>query len=266
MTRLNEDHYRGAAIGWAHGATLTYAPIAAVLIARTPIPLMGARVLDVGAGTGVCEAPLRAAGTATVIAADLSHDMLAWNRPARPPAVVAEAMRLPFPDAVFDVAVASFVLNHLVDPVGGLAELARVIRPGGAVLATVYANSSRSANRDTVDGIARTHGWVPPTWYTELKATATPLLGTSDSMSAAATAAALIDITVDEEPVDVGLTEPQALVDYRFGQAHFAEWLSEFSLAERAAVRSAAVHAIESAMEPFRPRVVFLTARTAPRK
>jgi ubiquinone/menaquinone biosynthesis C-methylase UbiE len=264
MTRTNQDHYRGAAMGWAQGATLVYAPIAALLIARTPIPLTGARVLDVGAGTGVCEAPLRVAGAATVVAADLSHDMLAWNRPARPPAVVADVMRLPFPGAVVDVTVASFVLNHLADPEGGFAELARVVRPGGAVLATVYANSSHSENRDSVDVIARTHGWVPPTWYAELKATAAPLLGATTSMGAAA-AAALVDIEVDEEPVDLGLTEPEALVDYRFGQAHFAEWLAGLSLEERAAVRTAAVHAIESTMEPYRPRVVFLAARTASR-
>jgi ubiquinone/menaquinone biosynthesis C-methylase UbiE len=261
---VNQDHYRGAATGWAQGATLTYAPIAALLVARTPIPLTGARVLDVGAGTGVCEAPLRAAGTATVIAADLSHDMLAWNHAARPPAIVADVMRLPFPGAVFDLAVASFVLNHLIDPVGGLAELARVARPGGALLATVYANSSQSGNRDTVDEVARAHGWAPPTWYAELKATATPLLGTSRSMGAAAAAAALVDIEVDEESVDAGITEPHALVDYRFGQAHFAEWLAHFSVDERAAVRAAAARAIDRTMEPFRPRVVFLTARIAP--
>jgi SAM-dependent methyltransferase len=172
-------------------------------------------------------------------------------------------MRLPFPSAIFDVAIASFVLNHLTDPVGGLMELARVTRAGGAVLATVYANSSHSDNRDTVDGIARAHGWAPPKWYQDLKATAAPLLGASTPMTAAALAAALVDIAVDEEPVDVGLTEPHALVDYRFGQAHFAAWLAELSLDERAAVRDAAVRAIESDMEPYRPRVVFVTARTA---
>jgi SAM-dependent methyltransferase len=262
---MNLDHYHGAARGWAQGATLVYAPIAALLISRTPIPLTGAQVLDVGAGTGVCEAPLRAAGTATVVAADFSHDMLAWNRPARPPAVVADVMRLPFPGAVFDVAVASFVLNHLTNPAGGLAELARVARPGGVALATVYANSSRSNNRDTIDEIARTHGWAPPRWYAELKATATPILGASTPMSAAAAEAELVDIEVDEESVDVGLTEPGALVDYRFGQAHFADWLAGLSPDERAAVRTTAVHAIEGAMEPYRPRVVFLTARTPPR-
>jgi ubiquinone/menaquinone biosynthesis C-methylase UbiE len=260
---VKQDHYRGAAVGWAQGAALLYAPIAALLIARTPIPLTGTQALDVGAGTGVCEAPLRAAGTATVVAADLSYDMLAWDRPARPPAVVADVMRLPFPSDVFDVVIASFVLNHLTDPVGGLTELARVARPGGAVLATVYANSSHSENRDTVDEIARAHGWVPPKWYRDLKATAAPLLGAPAPMSAAAAAATLIDIVVEEEPVDVGVTEPQALVDYRFGQAHFAEWLSELSRDERAAVRTAAVRAIEGDMKPYRPRVVFLAARTA---
>jgi SAM-dependent methyltransferase len=261
---VNQDHYQGAAKGWAQGATLVYAPIAALLIARTPILLKGTRVLDVGAGTGVCEGPLSAAGTATVVAADLSYDMLAWNRPARPPAVVADVTRLPFPSGVFDAAVASFVLNHLTNPAAGFAELTRVSRPGGAVLATVYANTSHSENRDTIDEIARSHGWAPPSWYAELKATATPILGAAAPMSAGAAAAALIDIKVDEQAVDLGLTEPEALVDYRFGQAHFAEWLAGLSLGERTAVRTAAAHAIENTMEPYRPRVVFLTARTSP--
>ncbi len=167
VTGVSADHYQGAAAGWASGATLVYAPIARLLIGRRPFPLTDATVLDVGAGTGVCEAPLRAAGVATVVGVDMSYDMLAWNRTSRPPAAVADVVRLSFRDSCFDTAVASFVLNHLTDPVAGLEELSRVVRPEGALLATVFANASSSENRDAVDHVAQTHGWSAPSWYTD---------------------------------------------------------------------------------------------------
>jgi SAM-dependent methyltransferase len=173
-------------------------------------------------------------------------------------------MCLPFRDGCFDAAVASFVLNHLSDPVGGLQEIARAVRPGGAVLATVFATISSSENRDAVDAVARDHGWSAPSWYTELKANAVPLLGTLASMSTAAARAGLVDISVEEEDVDVGVTEPSALVDYRFGQAQFSEWLAALGPRASAEARGAAIDAIADAMRPYRPRVVFLGARTAP--
>lgn len=261
---MTGDPYQGAAAGWAAGATLVYAPIAARMIVRRPISCTGARVLDVGAGTGASEAPLRSAGAATIVGVDLSPDMLGWNRAERPPAVVADVMRLPFPDRSFDAAVASFVLNHLTDPVGGLVELARALQSGGALLATVYANTSHSENRDTVDEIARAHGWSPPSWYIDLKANAAPLLGTTAQMRVAATAAGFVDINVAEEDVDVGIMEPRKLVDYRFGQAQFAEWLARLAPSRSAAVRSEAIAAIADVMDPYRPRVVFLAARVGP--
>jgi SAM-dependent methyltransferase len=260
---VSQDRYAGAADGWATGASIVYEPIAELLIARSPLSLRGARVLDVGAGTGACESPLRAAGTAVVVETDLSHDMLAWNRRARPPLVVSDAMRLPVPKAAFDAAVASFVLNHLTDPIGGLAELARVVRPGGAVLATVFANSSHDASRDAIDQVARARGWVPPDWYTELKTTTALRLGASEPMTDIAATAALVDVEVDEEPVDIGLTDPEALVAYRFGQAQFTDWLAELSADERVGARTAAVRAIGDGMQPYEPRVVFLSGRTA---
>jgi SAM-dependent methyltransferase len=260
---VTRDHYHAAAEGWAQGATLVYAPIAEQLVARRPFSLSGTRALDVGAGTGVSETPLRAAGVAAIVGVDLSDEMLAWNRTSRPPAVVADVMQMPFLTDSFDVSVASFVLNHLTEPVGGLVELVRVVRHGGAVLATVYANTSRSDNRDAVDVVAQSHGWRPPDWYRELKAHATPLLGAAASMHYAATAAGLVDVRVDEEDVEVGVTEPSALVDYRYGQAQFAEWRATLGPGGYADARAAAIDVIAPRMEPYRPRVVFLAARTA---
>ncbi len=260
---MSQDRYAGAADGWATGASLVYAPIAELLIARSPLALTSARVLDVGAGTGACESPLRVAGAAVVVETDLSLDMLAWNRRVRPPAVVSDAMRLPVPRAAFDAAVASFVLNHLTDPVGGLAEIARVVRSGGAVLATVFANSSHDASRDAIDEVARARGWVPPDWYTELKTTTAARVGACGPMTDIAATAALVDVEVDEAPVDVGLTEPEALVAYRFGQAQFTRWLAQLGVDERVDARTAAVRAIGDGMQPYEPRVVFLSGRTA---
>ncbi|WP_141726350.1 class I SAM-dependent methyltransferase, partial [Actinacidiphila rubida] len=53
---------------------------------------------------------------------------------------VAVLPELPFPDGAFDVAVANFVVNHMARPRAGLAELRRVVRPGGRVAVTVWAS------------------------------------------------------------------------------------------------------------------------------
>lgn len=52
-------------------------------------------------------------------------------------AVRADACRLPFGDAVFDVVIAAEVLEHLVDDVVAMAELARVLRPSGQLALSV---------------------------------------------------------------------------------------------------------------------------------
>lgn len=257
---MKRDPYAGAAASWATGAALVYRPLAEELVSRAPHALRDRTVLDVGAGTGVASDALSACG-ATPVAADLSLDMLSWNSHRRPPAVACDTLALPLADATVDDVVAAFVLNHVEEPVRALTELRRVTRRGGAILATVYANSSRSEARERIDEVARAHGWVAPDWYVHLKTAVTPLLGTSESMQESAAAAGLTDVVTEEETVDVGVTEAGQLVDYRLGQAHASTWYASLDDEERRRVRESAIATAEPVMEPYRPTVVFLVAR-----
>lgn len=257
---MSTDHYAGAAQGWAEGATIVYAPIADELLATSPHPLAGRTVLDAGAGTGVASTALAGLG-ARPVALDLSFDMLAWDSATRPAAVVADVTQLPLRDDAVDDTVAAFVFNHLTDPDAALAEARRVTKAGGALLACVYANASRSEVRDAVDAAARAEGWTVPAWYLAIKQDATPLLGTAADMARAAERAGLTDVTVDERAVDVGVTRPEQLVDYRLGQAHFAVWLASLDPARARDIRDRIVETIRPVMAPYLPIVVFLAAR-----
>jgi len=95
------------------------------------------RVLEVGVGTGKNLSFYPAGAQMTAI--DLSDRMLARAR-QRAAALGApvdlrlmDAQHLEFPDAVFDAAVATFVFCSVPDPVAGLRELGRVVRPGGDI-------------------------------------------------------------------------------------------------------------------------------------
>ncbi|HWC34866.1 MAG TPA: methyltransferase domain-containing protein [Mycobacteriales bacterium] len=254
------DHYAGAARRWAEGATIVYRPIAHRLLDTSPHRLTGRAVLDAGAGTGVVSAALTELG-ARPIALDLSVDMLAWGADHRPPAVAGDVTRLPLRSDAVDDTVAAFVFNHLTEPHLALAEAGRVTRPGGGVLACVYANSSRSEVRDALDEAARGEGWRVPDWYVRLKQTATPLLGDPHRMAATADRAGLADVIATEEVLDVGVEEPEQLVDYRLGQAQFAAWLDELGPRRAEQARDRLVEVVRPIMRPYRPTVVFLVAR-----
>jgi len=59
------------------------------------------------------------------------------ERPSGGAAVVGDAVSLPFPDGAFDRVVAAEVLEHVMDDRAAMAELARVLRPGGTMAVTV---------------------------------------------------------------------------------------------------------------------------------
>jgi ubiquinone/menaquinone biosynthesis C-methylase UbiE len=257
---MTADNYARSGRRWALGAELVYRPIAADLVAMSPHPLAGRTVLDAGAGTGAVSSALTARGAA-VLAVDLSAGMLAWSAATRPPCAVADIQALPLARGSVDDVVAAFVLNHLAEPVAGLTELARVTRPGGAVLAAVFSNGNRTSVRDRIDVLAAGWGWQAPAWYGALMTTAMPLLGSRAGMAAAARAAGLASVQADEREVDVGVTEPDQLVSYRLGHPVFAGWLDAIGEQRAQEFASAAAAAVRPAMAPYRPLVIFLSAR-----
>lgn len=102
-------------------------------------PKPGMKILDLAAGTGSSSEPLARAGAA-VIPADFSDGMLEAGRKARPhlPFTKADALNLPFADNEFDVATISFGLRNTADISKALAEMWRVVKPGGRIVVTEF--------------------------------------------------------------------------------------------------------------------------------
>jgi demethylmenaquinone methyltransferase/2-methoxy-6-polyprenyl-1,4-benzoquinol methylase len=103
------------------------------LVSRLP-PDRG-HVLDVATGTGLVAAQLLRRGF-TVTGLDQSPEMLALARRrfgAGIELVEARAEKLPFPDRSFDHLTVTYLLRYVADPGATLAELGRVVRPGGVV-------------------------------------------------------------------------------------------------------------------------------------
>ncbi len=100
----------------------------------------GARVLDLGCGTGNLAGHLARAGMRTV-GCDISGPMLAGAARQDTHASWVQLSpgwrRLPFAAAAFDAVVASSVLEYTSDPVAVLSECTRVLRPGGVAVCTV---------------------------------------------------------------------------------------------------------------------------------
>jgi demethylmenaquinone methyltransferase / 2-methoxy-6-polyprenyl-1,4-benzoquinol methylase len=91
----------------------------------------GSLILDLAAGTGSISRELAGRGH-RVIAADQSPEMVAAG--AFPgPVVQATAERLPFADGVFDAVTFGYLVRYVDAVAGLLAEVARVVRPGGRV-------------------------------------------------------------------------------------------------------------------------------------
>jgi SAM-dependent methyltransferase len=124
------DRFMG---GWSRPLSGPFADAAGI----TP----GLRVLDVGCGPGNLTSELvDRLGAGAVAAVDPSEPFVAAARARHPGVDVrqAPAEALPYPDGAFGAALAQLVVHFMADPVAGLREMARVVRPGGVVAACVW--------------------------------------------------------------------------------------------------------------------------------
>lgn len=108
------------------------------VIRRAALPA-GGRLLDLGAGTGdLAREALRQQPGARVVAADFTLAMMLAGRASRRGPddwSAADALRLPYADGSFDAVVSGFLLRNVTDVAGALAEMLRVLRPGGRMVA-----------------------------------------------------------------------------------------------------------------------------------
>ena len=93
------------------------------------------RVLEVGCGWGELAEWIGRETGAEVVATDLSPRMVELTRERGIDARPADVQDLPFSDGEFDVVVAAWMLYHVPDLDLGLTEIARVLRPGGRLVA-----------------------------------------------------------------------------------------------------------------------------------
>jgi demethylmenaquinone methyltransferase/2-methoxy-6-polyprenyl-1,4-benzoquinol methylase len=128
------------------------------------------RLLDVATGTAGVALSVVGSSDAEVVGVDLSDDMLAVGRQRvaaagksrRVHLAQARGEQLPFPDASFDALTFTYLLRYVRDPARAVAEMARVVRPGGVIASLEF--------------------HLPPSlfwrlWWTTYTRVALPLLG-----------------------------------------------------------------------------------------
>jgi SAM-dependent methyltransferase len=229
-----------------------------MVVAECREPLAGARVLDLGAGTGAVSTLVAAQG-ARVVAADLALDMLRLRADGRPPAVRADALRLPCRDAAFGAVIAAFLLNHFGDPLPVLREAARVTAPGGVIVASTFV-AGPDPVKTTLDATVQAHGWEAPAWYLANKAAADRLLGDPDGLVGLARWAGLGDARVLQRNVPMPALGPRDAVAYRFGLAHIVWWLDGLPPGQRAAIEAEAEAAVAPLISTWSIAMLVLVA------
>ncbi|MBX3425036.1 MAG: class I SAM-dependent methyltransferase [Pirellulales bacterium] len=201
IRKVSADEYRSKVkrvYGGPKGAILStcsmlslHIPLGERIFRKRKFDLRGMNdVLDVGSGAGQLAGHVLKYSDpeAQLTCTDLSHQMLrrarrrlAEKHERAPRFVAADLAHLPFADGSFDGITCGYVLEHLPDPEPGLAEMARVLRPGGRMfLLTTEDNFSgawtsrlwycRTYNRAELRRLCERLGlqWRQEIWFTKM--------------------------------------------------------------------------------------------------
>lgn len=251
--------YAGTADAWAAGPGRLYEALARVVVADYPAPVLDRQVLDAGAGTGAASVALRERG-ARVTAVDSALDMVAHLRTGGFDAIVGDLRSLPFDDGSFDGLVAAFSISHVDDPGRALTEARRVVRNGGAVLASVFASQPANVSKQLIDSVAESFGFARPEWYAAFKRDLEPRSNTKELLTECARDAGLSEIRVEQHVVDTGIATPAEIVASRVGMAHLAPFVASLTAIRRAQLLTAAVAAVARHPQPLRPTILVLSS------
>lgn len=213
---------------WRAGPHRVYEQLATAAL-DTLIPVTGLTTVDAGAGTGAMAGALAARG-ARVVCIDRSLAMLSQ---APQPRLVGDLRALPLADGRMDLATASFVLSHMDDPLGALAELARVTRPGGRVAATAFPTGDRHPVKEAVTEVLSEAGYRPPDWYQRLKESGEARVGDPRALAGLGRDAGLRNVRLHQLEVSLCGLDVATVVAWRLGMAQVAPFLAQLPAAGR---------------------------------
>jgi ubiquinone/menaquinone biosynthesis C-methylase UbiE len=146
-----------------------FGPIAADIAATaSAFAPEGARVLEVGCGPGHLSVRLARQHGLDTTGLDLDPAMIEHARAnadragegeeRQPSFLVGDVASVPFPDGIFDLVVSTMSMHHWTDPAAGLAEMARVLRPGARALVWDFRPGYVPLHGDLPDPVEHTRG------------------------------------------------------------------------------------------------------------
>lgn len=141
---VNGELWGARAEAWSRRQEIHSTPLYEAVFDATGVAA-GTHLLDAGCGSGLA-LQLATGRGATVTGLDASFGLLAVARDRMPDADLREGEleELPYPDKVFDVATGFNSIQFAGDPARALAELARVVRPGGLVAVATWGQPEAS--------------------------------------------------------------------------------------------------------------------------